>query len=91
MTLVLSLCIALCFLLFIEKKQNTATIQLMVARNVELGRQLDCLRLEMRRLNDDLIELVKENHILNIEIRTLGAEVDKLREEITRCTENTVM
>ncbi len=57
----------------------------MLSRNVELGKQLDMLRHEMQKLNYDLIQLVKENHILNLEIQTLGSEVDKLRNEISKC------
>jgi regulator of replication initiation timing len=56
----------------------------MIFRNVELGKQLDLLRQEMQKLNYDLIQLVKENHMLNMEIQTLGSEVDKLRNEISK-------
>ena len=86
--LICTVCTALCILLYIEKKHNNENIKLMIQRNVDLGKQLDILRSEMQKLNSDLIQLVKENHLLNIEVQTLSSELDKLRVEIAKCQKN---
>ena len=45
----------------------------------DLGQQLNNIKLEIQRLNTDLVTIIEENRLMNIEVYKLSTEVSKLK------------
>lgn len=73
------------FFLFLEKRKSGLVIDIIMNKNLKQGHQLDKMRNELQNLHKELLQLVKENHSLNIEIQ-LSSQINKLREDITKKT-----
>lgn len=74
------------FFLFLEKRKSGLVIDIIMNKNLKQGQQLDKMRNELQNLHKELLQLVKENHSLNIEIQLLSSQINKLREDITKKT-----
>lgn len=74
------------FFLFLEKRKSGLVIDIIMNKNLKQGHQLDKMRNELQNLHKELLQLVKENHSLNIEIQLLSSQINKLREDITKKT-----
>lgn len=74
------------FFLFLEKRKSGLVIDIIMNKNLKQGHQLDKMRNELQNLHKELLQLVKENHSLNIEIQLLSSQINKLRKDITKKT-----
>ncbi len=74
------------FFLFLEKRKSGLIIDTIMNKNLKQGYQLDKMREELQNLHIELLQLVKENHSLNIEIQLLSSQINRLREDIARKT-----
>ena len=45
----------------------------------DLGQQLNNIKLEIQRLNVDLVTIIEENRLMNIEVYKLSTEVSRLK------------
>lgn len=72
------------FMLFIEKRKAHLMLDLAIEKNLRMGNQLDGMRVELKALHLELVQLIKENHSLNVEIQLLTTQVNKLREEVQK-------
>lgn len=73
----------ICFL-FIDKRKSSLILDKALEKNLAMGDALDNMRIEIKTLHSELVQLVKENHSLNYEIQLLTHQVNSLRAEMQK-------
>lgn len=69
------------FLLF-DKRKQYLMLDVALEKNLCMSDQLQGMRIELKQLHTQLVQLIRENHELNHEIQLLTMQVNALRDEV---------
>lgn len=73
------LSIALSVIIIYDRHTSGAKFEKIMKQCDDLGQQLNNIKLEIQRLNVDLVTIIEENRLMNIEVYKLSAEVSRLK------------
>lgn len=73
------LSIALSVIIIYDRHTSGAKFEKIMKQCDDLGQQLNNIKLEIQRLNVDLVTIIEENRLMNIEVYKLSTEVSRLK------------
>ena len=73
------LSIALSVIIIYDRHTSGAKLEKIMKQCDDLGQQLNTIKLEIQRLNVDLVTIIEENRLMNIEVYKLSTEVSRLK------------
>ena len=73
------LSIALSVIIIYDRHTSGTKFAKIMKQCDDLGQQLNNIKLEIQRLNVDLVTIIEENRLMNIEVYKLSTEVSRLK------------
>lgn len=73
------LSIAISVIIIYDRHTSSAKFEKIMKQCDDLGQQLNNIKLEIQRLNVDLVTIIEENRLMNIEVYKLSTEVSRLK------------